>query len=73
MRASVSFSIRLTGVSRSATRRVQTTWLRPAPKSRVKSSIAGESCIADQGKRARVELTSGWFSVTPASSRSAAV
>ena len=73
MRASVSFSISETGVSRSATRRVQTTWFRPAAKPAVKSSIGGKSCIAAQGKRARVDSSRGWFTVTRAWSRSAAV
>ncbi len=73
MRASVSFSISETGVSRSATRRVQTTWFLPAAKAAVKTSIAGKSCIAAQGNRESVDSISDWLTVTPARSRNAPV
>ncbi len=73
MRASVSFIISETGVSRSATRRVQTTWFRPASKAAEKSSMAGKSCIAGQGKRESALSICAWFTVTPAASRNAAV
>ena len=87
LRASVSFSISETGVSRSATSRVQTTWFRPAPNAAENSSIAGKSCMSaghargpavvlrgpHHWNRASVDSISAWFTVTPACPRSAAV
>ncbi len=44
-RASPNFSIRLTGVSRSAASRAQTSWFSPRAQAASKASKAGDNCI----------------------------
>ena len=72
MRASASFSISETGVSRSATSRVQTTWLPARGEAGGEVLYRGEE-LHGSVEAGEVQSMRLWLMVTPSWSRRAAV